>query len=327
MPVPSGISRRGPAKFAAEHPRRRGHPGIPLSRRATPGPGDRSARIGTNRVSDHPKVSEMTMRSGCVGGVAATVVAVCGSVASASDPFATAVVGYNAGTNPPAGFTNPSAALGEPTRFTGVGVFPGAVTPFNSPYMPGELVSIGEGGSITLALAQPVLNDPANPFGIDLLIFGNAFYIDTSFPAGVAGPLFGGGGVVEVASTLDSWVMVPGVQAVSQFPTLGYADLTDPYSTAPGNVPTDFTRPVDPAFNPLGLSFAQIVAGYNGSGGGTGIDIGLAGLSSIQYVRISNPVGSGSALQIDGIAAVAPVPGTVGVLGLALLAAGRRTRR
>ncbi len=248
--------------------------------------------------------------------------------AAAADSFAVSVAGYVPGANPSPGYTNPAVALGEPTRFTGVGVFPSAVTPFNAPFLDSEIVSIGEGGSLTLGFDHPITNDPAHPFGFDLLVFGNAFYIDSNYPTGTAAGIFGGGGIVEVSADADTWAIVPGTQAVSNYPTLGYSDLTDPYSLVPGTAPSDFTVPVDPSFNPIGLTFGQIVAGYNGSGGGTGVNIGAAGVSSILYVRISNPVGSGSAFQIDGVAAVAPAPGTwcVGA-GSVILAARRRTRR
>lgn len=247
--------------------------------------------------------------------------------ALADSPFATSVVGYVQGTNATPGFTTPSVAVGQPTRFTGEGVFPGAVTPFNAPFMPSEIVSIGEGGSLTLAFDHAITNNPQNHFGLDLLIFGNTFYIDGNWPQGIAAGLFGAGGVVEVGTDLDTWFPVPGVLAVGNYPTLGYSDLTDPYATTPGSVLSDFTLPVNPGFNAIGMNFAQIVAGYNGSGGGTGIDIGLAGVGSIQYVRISNPVGSGAAIQVDGVSAVAPAPGVWSALiGLGVIGAGRRAR-
>lgn len=256
------------------------------------------------------------------------VTCACGASALASDPYATTVLNYAQGSNAVSGYTNPATALGEPTRFTGVGVFPSAVTPFNPPFMASEVVSIGEGGSITLAFDHAISNDPSHFFGMDLLIFGNAFYIDSNWPAGTVGGFFGGGGLIEVSSDLDTWVPIPGTPALGQFPTLGYSDLTDPYATEPGSTPSDFTRPVDPSFNPTGLSFAQLVAGYNGSGGGTGIDIAAAGLSSISYLRISNPIGSGGAIAIDGVAAVAPTPGVAVVFaGMAALAVRQRTRR
>ncbi len=198
-----------------------------------------------------------------------------------------------------------------------MGVFPGAVTPFNPPFLGSEIVSIGAGGSLTVRFNEPVTHDAANPFGIDLLVFGNAGYADTNFPVGVAGPLFGAGnGTVEVSADGTHWVTAT-AQADSAFPTLGYSDLTDPYSPTAGAVLSDFTRPVNPAFNPAGLSFSQIVAGYAGSGGGTGIDLGTLGLAEISFVRISNPLGASSTVDIDGFSDVAPVPGPGSVVSLA----------
>ncbi len=226
-----------------------------------------------------------------------------------------------------AGYNVPASALGEPTRYTGVGVFPGAVTPFNPPFLGSEIVSIGEGGSLTLKFNEPVANDAANPFGVDLLIFGNAGYIDTNFPTGTAGGLFGAGnGTVEVSADGTHWTLAPGAHADNAFPALGYLDLADPYAPSPGSVLSDFTRPVDPAFNPLGLAFPQIVAGYAGSGGGTGVDIGSLGLSSISYVRITNPAGSGTTVEIDAMADVVPAPGAASVLALGALTWARRRR-
>ena len=59
------------------------------------------------------------------------------------------------------------------------------------------------------------------------------------------------------------------------------------------------------------------MAGYAGSGGGTGFDISSTGLSQISFVRIS--VSSGE-LLIDGISDVSAVPGPGS--GLCLIAAG-----
>lgn len=253
-----------------------------------------------------------------------------GVVASpaSADPFASQVVSYTQGTGAAAGYTNPLTALGSPERYTGEGVFPSAVTPFNSAFGTDEIVSIGAGGQLTLAFSQPVTNDPNNPFGIDLLIFGNAYFVDQSYPNGVAGPVTAEGGVVSVSADGTNWFEVTGVQADGAFPTLGYADLTDPYATMPGLVPTDFTRPVDPAFDPSGLSFGQIVAGYSGSGGGAGIDIGALGLSEISFVRIFNPLGSGVTPEIDAIADVSavPAPSVLLALSCSLVCASRRRR-
>lgn len=248
--------------------------------------------------------------SGCVS-VAAFVggVLAAASMCAAAEPWATQVVSYTAGTGIDPAYANPASALGEPTRFTGVGVWPGAVTPFNPAWMGSEIVSIGPGGSLTVSFGRAVQNDPLNPFGIDLLIFGNAGYIDTNYPAGIVGGMFGiGNGIIEVSADGSSWFTVPGVTADNAFPTLGYSDLTDPYSTEAGLVLTDFTRPVNPAFEAMGKSFAQIVAAYDGSGGGTGVDIGVVGLPSISFVRISNPATSSVNVDIDAFAIVTPIP-------------------
>ena len=78
-----------------------------------------------------------------------------------------------------------------------------------------------------------------------------------------------------------------------------------------------------------GLTYAQVLEIYNGSGGGAGVDIGSLGLSEISFVRITNPVGSGVTPEIDGFADVAPripgdvnLDGSVNVTDLLLLLAG-----
>jgi hypothetical protein len=255
--------------------------------------------------------------------VASVSLTMCASLAAASDPFATQMLGYAQGTNPVAGFTTPTAALGEPARMSGTLAFPSAVTPFSPPYLSTQIVSIGEGGSLTLGFDHPVTNDPSNPFGLDLLIFGNTFYHDPTFTGTAAGVVSAGGGIVEVSDDLNTWITVSGAAADSLFPTLGYADLTNPYAESPGSVLSDFTRPVNPAFNAIGMNFAQIVAAYDGAGGGSGVDLGPTGLNSIRYIRITNPVGSGVTVEIDGVSDV-PSPAAAAVLVGGALVSGRR---
>jgi hypothetical protein len=242
--------------------------------------------------------------------------------AIAADPWADAVISYQQGTNPASGFTTAAAALGEPTRFTApASPFGGVVTPSNSPFGAGEIVSIGEGGSLVLRFDEPVTNDPQNPFGVDLLVFGNSFVLgNLSNPMATATGVASEGGVVEVSNDGLDWRLVPGA-ADGLFPTNGYADITQPFTSTPGAVPSDFTRPVDPSFNLVGKTFAQLIAGYGGSGGGLGVDIGPTGLSSIQYVRITNPMGSGATPEIDALADVRAVPEPAAVTTF-LLAAG-----
>ena len=229
----------------------------------------------------------------------------------AADPWADSVFEYNEGTGVGAGFNQPTVSLGKPTRFTSpTSPFGGPVTPFNAPFGTDEVVSIGEGGSITVLFEEPVTDDPNNPFGIDLLIFGNSFLGLSEFPADestTATGVFPEGGAVFVSQDGVNFVEVVGAQADGLFPTLGYTDVTEPFPAA-ASVPTDFTLPVDPSANVVGLTTSQLVSLYNGSGGGAGIDLGLLGLSEISYVRVTNPIGSGVTPEIDAFADVTAVP-------------------
>ena len=251
---------------------------------------------------------------------------------TAADPWADAVVNYTPGSGVLAGFDDATTALGAPTRFTSpASPFGGLVTPFNSPFGADEVVTIGEGGSLTVRFDEPVTDDPGNPFGIDLLLFGNSFLGLSAFPADAsttATGVFSEGGQVWVSTDGTDFVEVVGVEADGRFPTLGYTDIVEPF--APSDPPptglTDFTRPVDPSANVVGLNTAQIVALYDGSGGGAGIDLAPLGLSEISYVRITNPENSGVTPEIDALADVRAVP-EPGALALVLLATPFLRRR
>jgi len=253
-----------------------------------------------------------------VGCVAAT--------ARAADPWADHVVSYVPGAVNDPEFVKPEVTLGSPERYTGEGVYPAAITPFNPAWRPNEIVSIGAGGSLVLRFDEPVMDDAMNPFGIDLLVFGNAGFAGSGFPV-VAGPLFGASrnGLIEVSQDGLTWIAVPGIQPDGLFPTLGYLDHTDPFATETGQVPSDFTRPVDPLFSATGLTMTQVVAGYAGSGGGAGIDLGALGLSSASYVRLTHTGLSGD-FQLDAVSDVSPIPGPMSVLALAGLTCLSRRR-
>lgn len=243
--------------------------------------------------------------------------------AHASDPWADEVVSYDPGLGAPAAFQSPTTALGQPTRFTGESLgFPGPTSPFSAAFEGDEVVSIGLGGSLVVRFDQPVTDDPLNPFGIDLLVFGNAFYFGPDNTA------FAEGGSIEVSPDGVTWTLVAGAVADGAFPTLGYRDIADPFQSTPGSVLTDFTRPVDPSLSVAGLSFPQLLDAYDGSGGGTGVDLGALGLGSISYVRITDTLDDGLTPDIDAFADVArvPAPGAGAIAGLLALGGLRRRR-
>ncbi len=258
----------------------------------------------------------------------------------ASDPWADRVVSYSAGFGAQPDYLTPSVVLGSPERMTGeispFGPFPGAVTPFNPAFGTDEVVSVGLGGALVVAFDEPIVDDPMNPFGLDLIIFGNAGFIDESFidpevAVGTTTPdgaLFGRGrgSAVDVSADGSTWFRLNG-SVDGLYPTLGYSDLSDPYALNPGLVPSDFTRPVDPGLSPGSMSFPQLVAAYNGSGGGTGFDIASSGLASISFIRVSNISLVSATFEVEAFADVSPVPApAAGVLMAMGMAMFRRRR-
>ncbi len=262
--------------------------------------------------------------------------------AHAADPWADAVISYTPGTGigndfvTGTPFNNPLVSLGEPTRETSPHNFGGIVTPLQSPFRSTELVSVGRSGSLVVKFDEPVDNSPLNPYGIDLLIFGNAFFVGSFFnpdfsfnPAGPASDVAHEGGAIEVSADGVTFFPVAG-EADGLFPTNAYVDVTDPFAVVAGAVPTDFTLPVDPSFNPVGKTHAQILAGYGNSGGGLGVDFASTGLSSISYVRITNAANAAAIPEIDAFADVASIPepasSTMFFVG-ALILLGKSARR
>jgi len=234
--------------------------------------------------------------------------------------FASEVVSYTPGTNASAGYTDPSKALGSPGRSTGSGPFDGDITPFNAPYASSDLVSIGAGGSLVVRFDHPVTDDVENPYGVDLLVFGNAF-LGIDFGSGLAdGNVFAEPGRIAVSQDGVTWFDVAGVFADDLYPTFAYQDATDPFA-AGGTIPTSYTKAVNPALTGAdfaGKTTAEIAALYGGSGGGAGVDLSAVGLPWIEYVRVFQPAGEAFSTDVDAFADV-PEPGLLTLLGAAAL--------
>src|ERR1051325_1539725 len=229
--------------------------------------------------------------------------------------YADAVVSYNSGVGFAAGFTAPSAALGEPSRVT-PGMFGGPVDPFDPPFLSSQIVSLGAGGALTVQFNSPIFNSPGHLYGLDFLIFGNAgFDTGPDFNGVANGSLFGhNAGTTRVSVSADNVTyyelnpaFAPVVDAL--FPTDGVGD---------------FQTPVNPLLGAAAFA-GQDLAGvrnlYAGSGGGAGFDLAWArdgggqsvNLPGVNFIRVE--VLSGKS-EIDGFAAVVPEPGTVTLLGL-----------
>lgn len=228
---------------------------------------------------------------------------------NAATNFAARVISYNPGANFAAGFTNTDAVLGEPSR---VNPYEDATDPFDPPYGNQQILSVGEGGSVTVKFHRPVVNTLHKPFGLDFIIFGNSGFIITNdydpmtfqwigTPA-TDGSLFANNtGVTRVSVSRDGkhFFLLDTNQAPvvdGLFPTDGDGD---------------FRLPVDPALtanNFQGATLDEIRVLYAGSGGGAGYDVGWARnrrgrkvyLSHIRFVRVE--VLSGKA-EIDAFVA------------------------
>src|SRR5713226_4520494 len=97
---------------------------------------------------------------------------------SHASPFADEIISYDPGVGFASRFTNPDAALGEPSRINPYG---DPTDPFDPPYGTNQIVSIGAGGSLVVEFQTPILNHPNNLYGFDFIIFGNAFFTVTNW--------------------------------------------------------------------------------------------------------------------------------------------------
>jgi len=93
--------------------------------------------------------------------------------APVADPFADVVVGYMPGPSwynyPGSIWIDPQNALGAPHgKYVNEPYYSDTDTP---------VVTLGDGGTITLAFCTPVVDDPRNPYGLDFIVFSNAHFV------------------------------------------------------------------------------------------------------------------------------------------------------
>lgn len=257
-----------------------------------------------------------------------------------SNDFAVEVVEYFEGDNVGNDFisgepyNDANNVLGRPTlETTGDGWFIPVdenvpVVPVYSSFRAFEVVTVGNGGYLTLKFNHRVADDENNPYGIDFIVFG-----DTAQMTG--GGQFWENGNPEDVTVEGSVFAEPGLVAVSQngkdwyyFTTGPYADDFAPTASYEWDEVNDEwaeelepTRPVDPnltAADMDGLTVAEMIRVYNGSSGGTGFDLRWLGPNDyaalavepnsgrkwIQYVRIEDDPGSSATTEVDAIADV-----------------------
>lgn len=244
---------------------------------------------------------------------------------------------------------NPNAVLGRPTLrfFNPPGPFgPGGfrrtklVEPaFNVDEASEDvLTSFAVGQSITVRMGRVVENDPLNPFGIDLIVFGNVFFTGSGTVTdatnlntyALSGGAFTENVQVSVSPDLVDWYTYDGISGDDLYPTNSF--IWDSDNAQWTDVEADPTLPIDPALlgtDVSGMTAAQVLDDiYGGSAGGVGFDLAVSGFDSIEYVRFSGVSGF-SGGEIDAVAdveAIIPEPASITLLGVAGMALLRRRR-
>jgi len=298
-----------------------------------------------------PEVADVVVDGASVGAVAAytfeDVKADHAITARFRDPFASALV--PALTNGPyhssAFWKDPAAVLGHPCVAdkddSGASIrefslvwpawYKGATnaalvgTPYASASA-GQLQNNGcglkQGGQIVAEFAEAVSNDVRNPFGIDLLVHGNAFFVGSGYNYSNSNmevymiKAFGGTGAfgepvtVSVAQYAEGpWYTYPNTFGDTLWPTQPFQWdwVAHDWSTRE----TDWTRPADPSLAAAGItnvSAARAVSLYDGSAGGTGFDLAESGFEWVRYVKMTDPDNNQG--EICGLADVAAYLGT-----------------
>ena len=247
-------------------------------------------------------------------------------------------------TTPGNDYTNANAVLGSPSVCTRGWLgytLDAPVTPPNPVWSTDQILTLaknedGLGGSVTIAFDHPVVDDPLNPFGLDFIVFGNAFQAlgDDQYFGGPEDPaefvftapaIMAEPGLVEVSQDGTNWFsFVKGPFADGFAPTMSHLYNTNSpdVSLFSGNrwwsAKADPTLPVDPTVsvtNFFGHTLAQSAQLYNGSAGGTGFDISQfdlpyesTGRKWIRYVRVTTLSNNKDAqwTDIDAFADVSP---------------------
>jgi len=220
-------------------------------------------------------------------------------------------------------YNSPAAVLGRPTlKFIdsdGGGAVdrvkiiepPYDTAPDGSPV----ITEILKNGQITVDLGRKVHDDPNNPYGIDLIVYGNSFFsasgtsgfiddgtdLDT---ATLSSSIFSHAATVSVSQDGTNWCAFPTTSGL--FPDNAYRwDETNHSWTDEQMNPT---KPLNPALSASSFTGQTVAAGLDqfiGAAGGTGYDLKTVGLPWIQFVRVQPK--SGTYTVIDAIAAVDPV--------------------
>lgn len=221
-------------------------------------------------------------------------------------------------------YGDPAAVLGAPTlQF--YDPYDGNVTdrvsiidpPFNvTPDGSNVITEIESDGEITVQMAHKIYANPSHPYGNDLIVYGNSFFVASGYSGGyvsdatdlnstMLGGIYGHPTTVSVSQDGTNWFAFTN-NTQYLFPDDAYRwDYTNDSWTWEQMNPTKPLNPLLYTNDFSDESAAQGLAQYTGAAGGNGYSLQTLGLPWIQYVRIQpNP---DDYTVIDAIAAVNPV--------------------
>lgn len=152
-------------------------------------------------------------------------------------------------------FNHPTTVLGRPAiDTTGDDWYipedqPVPVNPVYPAFRSHELLYLGEGGYVTVQFSHPVRDDQNNPYGIDFIVFGNAFQVI----GGNQSWINGDPAAMTVVSPGQGFYE-PGIVSVSQDGVTWYSFTNDPGFMASN--PDFIRRPLDAEEGPFCDAFA-----------------------------------------------------------------------
>ncbi len=239
-------------------------------------------------------------------------------------PFATAVVSHS-GYGPVNLYQAPEAVLGKPHPLnSGWGACPAGPVSMIEPAFGTDpitgahkITSVRVGQEIVVKFDHPVKNNPANPYGIDFVVFGNPMFtyggyanIPYTKPISDRTSVFANPVTISVSPDGVNWyVYENGPYGDDMFPTQAVKMRPDnTFRDEKGRFwEKNFTKPVNPALKVedfAGITVYDADGKYGSSAGGTGFDLTESGFDEISYVRFSHPLEYKG--EIDAIADVDP---------------------
>ncbi len=190
------------------------------------------------------------------------------------------------------------------------------------------LLTMNTGSSVIARFDHPITDNPANPYGLDFQVFGNTFFTGNGFVGDAAnlntitlgGAYFSEPMKISVSpgftgqpgenpndpATWPWYRFNSGPYGDSLFPSQAYQ--WNRADAVWSDERMDCTKPVNPVLQSrfAGITAADAVDLYTGSGGGAGFDLKESGFNAVQYVKIEGLSGF-SGGEIDAVSIVRPM--------------------